>query len=145
MVVTFLLRGLSPKLKGQLRTISAHLTTESNRSVSLNEVVLRACTAFVEGYRLEHPQWFREVRFTRTRVHDLVLDAIGNGCGDVETIQPYVNRGLTRTLNVDAIGAHVEDLLRAGIVVRERQGRAGQAEAQGNVSQSLLVIVKGKR
>lgn len=128
------------RVKTPLTQIASLLTAEYGRHVSLAEVVINACNAYVERIKVERPDALRAAVFTRTRDHSLIVEAVEQGCGNVEQVTIYVNRAREAHLATDAIQFLVEDLLGARVLKAVPQGKAG-GEAHGNVQPTILVKV----
>lgn len=133
-------RKFPGKLKDSIGQISRGMSRDFGREVSVAEVVINAINAYVEQFKVEKPEYFRAAIFTRTRDHNLIVEAVSQGCADVEQVCLFVNRARHAPLGEDAVIFLIEDLLGARVLKKVPQGKSG-GDAHGNVQKTILVKV----
>lgn len=138
---SLIIKTFPARVKTPLLQIASGLSAEYGRHVSLSEVVVNACNAYVERIKVERSELLRAAVFTRTRDHALIVEAVEQGCANVEQVTIYINRARHEHLATDAIQFLVEDLLAARVLKEVAQGKAG-GSAHGNCPQTILVKVK---
>lgn len=133
------IKGFPPRIKEPLELMASRLSAEYNRRVSVTELVINACNAYIEKIRADTPELLKPARFTRTRDHDLILEAVAQGLSDVDQITGYVNRARRSPMPADGVEFLLEDLIGARLVKRLPQAKPGKSEAPGNVQVMLYV------